>query len=496
MGFHIKFIYKLRTVKLSLLALFAIISGALIGQNPLHDAVTLMAQDEDFEYGSLGICIIDLQKDSIVASSSAFSSLIPASSLKVLTTYAALSILGPDYTFLTELQYGGEIVDSTLKGDIFIKGGGDPTLGSPRYPDLDPVGKVAHNFAYQIKKLGIKNIEGSIIGDGSYYDYMPLPNWAWDDIGNYYGAGVHGLNFHDNEFTLYFQKTAAVGEKPYVVKVFPEMPGVSIISDVVSSTPESGDNCYIFGEPYGRIRYANGTIPSGSGRFKVRGSLPNPPQTCAEYLYNTFKDSTHHIKNGPLDYLSYLRTKATPYQRKTFYILKSPPLFSIILQTNHRSINLYAETFIKELGKKYNNISTTANGVKQVYQFWKRKGLNMDGLYLEDGSGLSPRNGVSAYHLSKALSIASRDTLLFPYFYKSLPLAGKIGTVKSFMNGNSSGKVRLKSGSMKRVRSYCGYVESNSKKKYSFSIIANNFTCSGTEVRKKVEELILVLLNQ
>jgi D-alanyl-D-alanine carboxypeptidase/D-alanyl-D-alanine-endopeptidase (penicillin-binding protein 4) len=151
---------------------------------------------------------------------------------------------------------------------------------------------------------------------------------------------------------------------------------------------------------------------------------------------------------------------------------------------------------IKELGKKYNNISTTSNGVNQVYQFLKKKGLNMEGLFLEDGSGLSPRNGVSAYHLSKALSMASRDKLLFPYFYNSLPLAGKKGTVKNFMSGNTTGIIRLKSGSMKRVRSYCGYVKTSSNKNYSFSIIANNFTCSGIEVRRKVEELILVLLNQ
>lgn len=491
-------IIKFRAIIAIILFWFAgVFSYDCYCQNRIQEAVAELAKDIDFKFGSLSICITDLENDSVIASYQPYTSLIPASTLKIFTTFAALSILGPDYRFRTELQMAGEIVDSTLKGDIFIKGGGDPSLGSARFPGVLPIGKLSELFSEEIKKQGIKNIEGAIVGDGSYFDYMTLPgNWQWDDIGNYYGAGASGLNFHDNEFTITFKKPLQIGDRTLVEKLNPLMPGVVLINDVVGSTPESGDNVIIYGEPYGSMRYANGTIPSGNGRFNVRGSLPNPPLTCAQYLLTTFKDSLHHVINGATDLSGYQKALAAGVQRRTFYSYSSPKLSDIILQTNHRSVNLYAETLLKELGKKQSNSGTTSAGIKIITDFWKSQGLDTEGLFMEDGSGLSPRNGVSAFQFVKALSIAFHDTLNYPVFYRSIPKAGEVGTVRNFLTGQANKRIRLKSGSMKRVKSYCGYAISNASKNYAFSIIANNYNCSGTEVKRKIENIILLLVNQ
>lgn len=467
-------------------------------QSVLQDAVYNIVKDEDLRYGSISICIIDLDKDSIVAAYQPYTSLVPASTLKLLTTYAALSILGPDYTFQTELQLSGEITDSVLNGNIFIKGGGDPTLGSSRFPNVYTMKQVCQKFKKEILKLGIKSINGSIVGDGSYFEFMSIPSsWQWDDIGNYYGAGVYGLNFHDNEYTIYFNKNPLIDSRPSIDRVVPEIKGMNIINDVLCASPQSGDNCNIFGDPYGLNKYLSGTIPSGNGRFFVRGALPNPPLICAQYLLNTFIDSTHKVSEGAIDNTVYLKTVSNPLKRKTFYSIQSPRLADIIKQTNYKSVNLYAETLLREIGKGSSNEGTIESGKNVLLKFWKDKGLDTQGLFLEDGSGLSPRNGVSSYHFSKALSIAYKDSVHFKDFYNSLPMAGKVGTVRGFLDGTKAvNRVKVKSGSMKRIKSYCGYAKAYSDKNYAFSVIINNYNCPGNIVKKKIEDLVLVLMMQ
>ena len=499
MSFHpnINRIFYNRLCKL--ISIFLFISPVINNaQNALVEAVKNIALDDDFKYGSVSICIIDLDKDSIVAAYQPYTSLAPASSLKILTTFAALSILGPGYTFHTDLQYGGEIIDSVLNGNIFIKGGGDPTLGSARFPNVLTMKRLTEQFKREILKLGIKSINGSVVGDGSYFEYMPIPtSWEWDDIGNYYGAGVYGLNFHDNEFSIFFNKSPILNGRPTIEKIVPDIKGVNLINDVLCASPQSGDNCYIYSEPYGLNKYINGTIPSGEGRFQVRGSLPNPPLICADYLVGIFSDSIHKVSNGATDMAGYLKSCSFPLNRNTIYSIQSPMLSEIITQTNYKSVNLYAETLLRELGKRSASESAFEAGKKEVLNFWKGKGLDVQGLFLEDGSGLSPKDGVSSYHFSKALSIAYRDSLHFKYFYTSLPFAGKTGTVRGFLDGTKAvNRVKVKSGSMKRVKSYCGYARAYSEKNYAFAIIINNYNCTGSMVKKKIEDLILVLMLQ
>ncbi len=467
-------------------------------QNVLQDAVYSIVSDEDFRFSSLSMCILDLEKDSIVASYQPYTSLVPASTVKLFTTFAALSILGADYTFKTELQYGGEFVDSTLNGCIFIKGWGDPTLGSSRFPRVDNIKSVSKIFARAIKKECVFKINGYIVGDGTYFDPMPIPNnWQWDDIGNYYGAGCFGLNLHDNEFSLFFRQNPNLWQRPSIERIFPEMSDVNFVNGVLSGTPNSGDQSNIFGEPLGNTRYVHGTIPAGYGRFNIRGSIPNPPLTCAEYVLKSFSSFPGAVSGGAVDYKTYLKKVGTPLLRQTFYTHESPKLKDIILQTNHRSVNLYAEALLREIGKVKYSEGTTDAGVKALYNFWKEKGLEVQGLYLEDGSGLSPRNGISAWHFVKSLKIAKADSLLFQHYYNSLPEAGKEGTVKGLLkNYKGPGEVRAKSGSMKRIKSYCGYATSKTGKIYSFAVIANNYSCSGSKVREKVGELLNILLQQ
>lgn len=469
----------------------------LRGQNALQQAVYNVALDEDFRNGSLSVCIVDLEKDSVVASYQPYTSLVPASTVKLFTTYAALSILGPDYRFKTELQYGGELRDSSLIGCIFIKGWGDPTLGSARFPKADNIKALNRKFIKALHKECIYKINGYIVADGTYYEQTPVPStWQYDDIGNYYGAGSFGLNFHDNEFTLYFRQNPVMWQRPSIIRTYPQMPEQNFVNHVVSASSKSGDNTNIFGDPYSNTRVVTGSIPAGKSQFTVRGSIPNPPLTCAQSLLKEFtKQDSCAVTDGAIDFSTYLTRIGTPLSRHTFYTYFSPRLSDIILQTNHRSVNLYAETLLREMGKTIYSQGTVDAGIKTMYQFWKDLGIDTHGLYFEDGSGLSARNGISSWHFTQALSLARKDSLNFQIFYNSLPVAGKEGTVRKLLNGyKGKAEVRVKSGTMRRVKSYCGYATSEEGRKYAFAFITNNYACSSAKVRTQVENVLRTLL--
>lgn len=478
---------------------FTLFCSQAKAQSTIQNAIYDIVRDEDFRHASLSICVIDLEKDSLIGAYQAYSSLAPASTMKIFTTYAALSVLGKDFRFKTELEYDGEIIDSTLNGNIFIKGYGDPTLGSARFPRVDNIHQISKEFSKAIRGQNIYHIQGSIIGDGSYYNAQSIPDkWQWDDIGNYYGAGSFGLNIHDNEFTVFFAAQRKENERPEIERIFPVLHEMSLINGLICGPKNSGDNCIVFGEPIGKSRFLSGTIPAGNSRFFVRGSIPNPPLTCAQYLFNSYSSNKNTTISGEaMDINNFLKASNTVSVRHSFYTYFSPKLSNIITQTNHRSVNLYAETLLRELGKNKYSIGSCESGLQALYSFWKEKNLEMEGLYFEDGSGLCARNAVSAKHFVDALSIAYKDTLNGQIFYNSLPEAGKEGTVRSLIsNYAGKGSVHIKSGSMTRVKSYAGYIESSSGRKYAFAFIANNYSCSSRAVKQKLGKLLVEILSQ
>ena len=141
--------------------------------------------------------------------------------LSLLTSAAALELLGPGYCFKTQLGYTGNLNKSTglLTGDIVIKGGGDPALGSQYFKDH--YRNFLTDWITTIKKLGIKKIEGRIIADDTRYDNQPVPpKWIWEDIGNYYGAGTYGLSVFDNMFEIHF-RTYGEGSIPEITRHCP-----------------------------------------------------------------------------------------------------------------------------------------------------------------------------------------------------------------------------------------------------------------------------------
>jgi D-alanyl-D-alanine carboxypeptidase/D-alanyl-D-alanine-endopeptidase (penicillin-binding protein 4) len=474
-----------------LIIIILFISTQVISQSKIEIALQSLEKDSELKYASIGFCAIDINNNQVYAQRNPVKALIPASSMKVITTGSSLAILGSNYTFKTYLEYSGTISDGTLNGNLYIRGTGDPCLASPIMEGVPTREVLMEEFVNAVKKAGIKKINGAIIGDGSIYDDQSMiDTWQWGDIGNHYGAGSCGLNYHDNLYYINFKQSRNFGETPKIDHTIPTIPDYKLDNRVTSAGSRSGDNAYIFAAPYGTEIIVRGTIPTGKGLFDIKGALTDPALFCAHDLRNFL--TTKGVSVSKKATTQRVFKKVEP--RTNIHTHKSPSLSTICKHTNERSRNMYCETMLKAIGAKLKGIGSTQNGIAAVTDFWRGRGLDMQGFFMKDGCGLSARNGVSAKTFAQIMRKMYLDKKSFHDFYNQLAIAGKTGTLKNMCrNSSAEGNIRAKSGSMNRIRSYTGYVTTKSGKTLSFSMIVNNYSCSGYVMKKKLEILMIAL---
>lgn len=471
----------------------------------LKTAINQLANDPKMSAGQLGVCVMDTKTGEIFSSYNSEKAMIPASTMKTVTTASALAILGENYRFNTTLEYDGTIQNGVLKGNLYLKGTGDPMLGSDEVDD-DEQPKVANmatllsTFVSEIQKSGITKIEGKIVGDDSFFGSTALQpaTWQWNDLGNYYGAGPSALNFHENLYYLYFSRSNTVGSLTSVSRVTPSMPYLTFQNEVTIGEKGSSDDAYIFGAPNTYDRYIRGTIPPGTSDFKIKGSIPNPAYFAAYALMEKLENSGIKTQKIATTELERMRENAKiSSERTVIYTHQSPTVKEIIARANEKSNNLYCEALLKAMGKKAKGVGSTEKGVEAVLEFWEGRGFDTETFFMEDGSGLSARNAVSAFNMSSLMSKVARDENLFPAFYNSLAIGGQSGTVKYLFSKNKAvgSRIRVKSGSIRRVRAYCGYAKTQSGKIVAFSIMANNFSGSSTPIRQRMETIMLAIAN-
>ncbi|WP_234110537.1 D-alanyl-D-alanine carboxypeptidase/D-alanyl-D-alanine-endopeptidase [Chryseobacterium sp. R2A-55] len=378
-----------------------------------------------------------------------------ASTQKIFTAAAVLETLGTNYQYMTTASYSGNITDGNLSGNLFVTSNGDPTLGSWRYEGYKP-----ENFKQKLldalKQKGISKISGDLVLDDSYFDFQTIPGgWPWNDLGNYYGAGVWGINWRENQFDIFMN-----GKEMKNLNV--ELPNVKWINDV--KTGGSSDQSLVFTAPFSEVAMINGTLPAKS--VTVSGSMPNPPLTLGNEIKNWLKESGLDLK-GKVTSSSMQRINGETIQvaPKNNILLeyKSPTLDKIVFWFLRKSVNFYGETFIKTLGKEKKNEASFDAGTAYLKEFWKARGINPAMINFADGSGLSPQNYVSARAEVQSL-LWSRKQPWFNEFFDGFPVQG---------NG-----MKMKSGTMKDTKSFAGYHTSKEGKKYVFAIIINNYQSS------------------
>lgn len=449
-------------------------------QNFLNDQAIINAP--------VSICVSDLNSQTELLNVKAALCITPASVQKLITSATALEILGKDFHFETTVGYRGYISDSILNGDLIIIGGGDPTLGSDYQ-----FGAHRRDFYAEwvkaIQQLGIDSINGNIIANPSIYTDQDVPQtWIWEDLANYYGASAQGISLYDNTFQLIFSTEDVEDGKTEVIGTNPYIPGLKLKNDVTASS-DGRDQSVVLGSPYDSFRIIKGSLPKGKTDYKIRASIPDPALLLAYELKQELELQGIHISGNALKIVSSNRLESKPDS----VVLKwpSPPLFEIINELNAFSINLFAEHLCKQLGLAVKGEGSTIAGVKTIKEYWEKRGIDTNFIFMADGSGLSRSNALSAKALVSILTVMNNDSINGTFFKNSIPQTGLQGTQQYyFQNSFLKGKARAKSGSMTRVRSFAGYMTTQKGTPIAFAIIVNNFNTASFDMAAKMEKLL------
>ena len=469
-----------------LLSFWAFVAGNAFAQSPnLDKALELLRQQPSLKTAQLSFLLLDTQTGRELVAQNADMAMTPASVMKLVTTATALEVLGAQHRFVTEFGYAGSLTNGKLTGNIVVRGGGDPCLASPRfasfYADKNWMAEAAAVLAQQISF-----VSGGLLADASRYGrYTTNPGWTWEDLGNYWGAVPASLSVYDNEIALFFDSPRGVGQPAVLRRTEPASAAYEWINYVVTGAGWR-DNAFIFGSQLDRKRLAVGEIPRNQHDFRVRASLAHPADVVAHEFAAQL--SIAGLSVGDSVQLSYA---APTDSMVVLHRLFSPPLSDIVRTTNELSVNLYAEHLLLETGRKLNGNTNRRLALEAETAFWKNKGMNTDGFFAEDGSGLSPFNGVNARQLAFVLRYMLTQSANKQLWWQSLPIMAQSGTLRYMGKGSAAaGRVRAKSGSMKRVKSYAGYIETRSGRKLIFVAMANHFTDSSAEFRQSLVNVL------
>ena len=347
------------------------------------------------------------------------------------------------------------------------------------------------NWIDALKKIGITEVSGGVIADASEFGYEGAPDgWNWSDLGNYYGAGPSGLTIYDNLLRYTFTTPSTAGKSAKIKSIEPFVPNL-VYHNYVKSSTRRGDNVYLYGGPFSLDRFGKGTLPVGQQSFLVKGSLPDPEMQFA-YEFNTALTeagiSTYEIP-GTARLKEIMSTSADYDKRTLVYTNSGKNLASLIKETNYRSVNLFAEHMVNLVGYNKTGNGSTSSGLAVLAKHWKSK-FNTSGLQINDGSGLSRTNAISAFHFTHMLMAMSKSTYATE-FKASLPVAGVSGTLRNVCKGQAGhNRISAKSGSMTRIKSYAGYASTTTNKNLAFAIIVNNHTCSSGELKARINILL------
>lgn len=406
----------------------------------------------------------------------------PASTMKVVTTATLWSQKGGATRIPTKIMTNGKVANGRVEGDLYIIGQADPSIGS-RYFWNSNQDLFFKQVAQGLKSKGITAVTGDVIALLPKSDFQANnPKWLGYDMGNAYAAGIWDLNAYDNSYSIHFTGN---GNN---FSVEPEIPELKLTKMYDITNSRGRDSIYIspFILPDGSYAIT-GAYPANVRKLMVRGAIPNPPLFIAHRL-KSFLSREGITVEGKATTASSLNTNG-----ELLYTFQSPSLRELIGLTLTYSHNLFAEGLLRQVGLDKSPLpghNPTQTAIQEVQSYWKGRGMDVDELEMMDGSGLSTQNRVSAHFLATMLGKVHRADKSGGYMLL-LPRAGLDGTLTIFLrNTPLQGKAYLKSGTLRNVVCYAGYVQLEGKT-YTVAIMVNNFYGSASTIRKAMEQVLL-----
>jgi len=427
----------------------------------------------------VGIKVVSLDNGRVLFEENATKLLRPASNMKLYTVAAALDRLSPDYRFSTSV-YATTRPDAAgvVRGELIIYGRGDPSIAA-RFNNGDYF-KGIDDLATRIVAAGVKRVEGDIVGDESYFVGPKYGSgWNWEDLTWYYGAEITPLTANDNALDLFVKPGTAIGQ-PATITTGPPDPLLTIVNKVTTSAKGSKRELSIH-----RGLGENTITITGSIPLEDRGYTGGIGISHPGLLFVYMLRSSLAQKGVTITGASRLSVSSNAVQNE-IATLQSPPFSVIAAQTLKPSQNLYTELILRTLGKvapppppatTTSNLPQTSDelGLEAVKSFLKTVGLRPEALVLDDASGLSRNDMITADASVQLLTFMSKHRYA-TVFRDALPIGGVDGTLRNRFKGTpAENNVRAKTGSLSSAASLGGYLTTAGGEKLAFSIMVNNY---------------------
>jgi len=423
-------------------------------------AQTVLGIDGE-ESTSVGIYIKDLRTGKVLVDHNSQLALTPASVMKTITTASALSIAGPDRRFTTPVVLKGHSDGDTWHGDIVVRSCADPTIESENFKARCGF---CDSIADGIRRAGFSKVSGRIIVEQNLLNPGPIAQWEIEDVAWPYGAGLFGMNWRDNTFTLY----------PATGKTKPDVPGL----DVVLRRSTSGNDLVRGIDSDHLTVYARNT---NDRKWAVRTSMPDPATVFKAEL--KAKLNENGITLGDEE-----NSGGDGVKEITVYTHRSPSFAEIMRSLMIRSDNLFAEGILRAIDPA----SSRKDVIKREKELWATRGINPKYTIINDGSGLTRANRLSARFIADVLEWMAKSPQGETYA-SFFPRAGKEGTMRGFLAKSTlKGHIALKTGSVSSVQAYAGYkLDANDKPTHIIVILVNGFFCPRKQVREGAENLLI-----
>jgi serine-type D-Ala-D-Ala carboxypeptidase/endopeptidase (penicillin-binding protein 4) len=475
-------------MNLKILTLILLIPTGLCAQ--LENKVDALAKESAMAPGQLSFKALDLSTGETLVSFDSGKRIRPASTLKVLTCYAAMDVLGPDHVFLTRVGASGRVnAEGVLIGDLIIEAGGDPALGSENFKEAYGAAPLISQVAMALRQAGVKTIQGSICIDESIYEGPDIPeDWTWQDMGNYYAAGAHAFSYQENMFTVELQSGPQAGSLTALRKVSPELPGVYMVNEVRAATI-SGDEAYFYSAPQMTVMTIRGEIPLSQKAFTVKGAMPHPAAVFKAQLESSL-EKMGIICLGVSTDEKVAKDAEGSIMVEEYLRWESPRLEELIAHTLLTSDNLYAEHFTRHIALALGANGSLSEGVDAITAWAQEKGMDISAIQIKDGSGLSRSNAVTADFMVDLLSHLTVESY-FPEFSLGLSIAGRTGGMKRIGKGTSiEGRLIGKSGYIEGARGYVGYDVKNGNY-IAYCLLAEDYVMSPSVMRERLEDILI-----
>lgn len=476
------------------IALIVIISSGLFSQTlDCDDVVAAIEKDSP---GVTFTCrFIDAETGDVVMEHNN-NSMVPASIQKLLSTASAIDSLGVDYRFQTKLL--------KKNSSVVVVGGGDPALGSKYFKNH--YGDFVGRWSEIIKENYPNGVDTIFVDISKFGGERVASSWLWEDIGNYYGAGVSPLSCFDNMSELLF-KTGDVGEAATLTTIKygggsyrATRDGINYsigdsytnsVTSFLTSNSVGKDRGYIYSAPFSYDQIVRGTIPANRDGFILKGAAPNPPLVLGALLKERIESLGVDVKGVVV-----VEDRILVKEGEILDKIDSPSIVKIVEETNRSSVNLFADhLFVETFLKRGEEINFSTLGDRMV-DFWKRRGVETKGWQVKDGSGLSRGDRVTAKIYTDILRYILTVSDAREEFLASMTTAGSSGTLRYYFKGEEfAPSIRAKSGSMTGVLSFAGTIKTKKGRELIFMMSANGYLTSGSALRTHWAEIFRKIYN-